>query len=466
MTVKKIKTEEEIDELRDYYYDTLDETDRYEFLMKLLDDQPGIDLEMIEMFEDCPEYNIGNYQAISDFAKKYKALNPGKYAENYGFIELKLTDIAFFLKDKDQIAESLGVLKSKPAAGIDSVVGKMLYQLLFNGYYKEAVSYAEVVWKPLSKDENLMFSPEVIFCYVIYLNKLEQQYTLIQSGDSSKWQTFRKEIKSLGFDNSAERMDPIYNILGQKAQKEYTELILPTKLDEGLLIANIHFIIFMKETYNIPFILSDWWFNILQATELFKKRDEPGARFYISYHSLDKHISRQCDSFLGSNLLEMFGKAWGLHYVYEFLYKYSLITEPWYSMMTENIALFKREFMKSIGSDLWQMRFVANWPGTDIPGNLKVTEGFFNQFLSPGIIFAQDIINESFGNLEGESRIKDDTKNEKIRDGSYRTKPEYLSMDPDQPFRKEGKDVGRNDPCPCGSGKKYKKCCLLNSTNN
>ena len=23
-------------------------------------------------------------------------------------------------------------------------------------------------------------------------------------------------------------------------------------------------------------------------------------------------------------------------------------------------------------------------------------------------------------------------------------------------------DIGRNDPCHCGSGKKYKKCCLLN----
>ena len=22
--------------------------------------------------------------------------------------------------------------------------------------------------------------------------------------------------------------------------------------------------------------------------------------------------------------------------------------------------------------------------------------------------------------------------------------------------------VGRNDPCPCGSGKKFKKCCLRN----
>ncbi len=23
--------------------------------------------------------------------------------------------------------------------------------------------------------------------------------------------------------------------------------------------------------------------------------------------------------------------------------------------------------------------------------------------------------------------------------------------------------IGRNDPCPCGSGKKYKQCCLLKS---
>ncbi len=28
------------------------------------------------------------------------------------------------------------------------------------------------------------------------------------------------------------------------------------------------------------------------------------------------------------------------------------------------------------------------------------------------------------------------------------------------PFKKTTPDVGRNEPCPCGSGKKYKKCCL------
>jgi uncharacterized protein YecA (UPF0149 family) len=24
--------------------------------------------------------------------------------------------------------------------------------------------------------------------------------------------------------------------------------------------------------------------------------------------------------------------------------------------------------------------------------------------------------------------------------------------------------IGRNDPCPCGSGKKYKKCCGMNGS--
>jgi hypothetical protein len=34
------------------------------------------------------------------------------------------------------------------------------------------------------------------------------------------------------------------------------------------------------------------------------------------------------------------------------------------------------------------------------------------------------------------------------------------SLDEQEPYRRETPKVGRNDPCPCGSGKKYKKCCL------
>jgi len=44
-------------------------------------------------------------------------------------------------------------------------------------------------------------------------------------------------------------------------------------------------------------------------------------------------------------------------------------------------------------------------------------------------------------------------------------KPEDISnleklLNPPRPILKSGtKKLGRNEPCPCGSGKKYKKCC-------
>ena len=43
-----------------------------------------------------------------------------------------------------------------------------------------------------------------------------------------------------------------------------------------------------------------------------------------------------------------------------------------------------------------------------------------------------------------------------------RRKELYLAQKKSGTVRKD-KKVGRNDPCPCGSGKKYKKCCGANA---
>lgn len=42
-------------------------------------------------------------------------------------------------------------------------------------------------------------------------------------------------------------------------------------------------------------------------------------------------------------------------------------------------------------------------------------------------------------------------------DATFRDDAEWL---PEEPYVNPWRDVGRNDPCPCGSGKKAKKCCL------
>lgn len=44
--------------------------------------------------------------------------------------------------------------------------------------------------------------------------------------------------------------------------------------------------------------------------------------------------------------------------------------------------------------------------------------------------------------------------------------PQETRSEPDQaPVVKTKPDVGRNDPCPCSSGRKFKRCCLNEASN-
>jgi preprotein translocase subunit SecA len=36
---------------------------------------------------------------------------------------------------------------------------------------------------------------------------------------------------------------------------------------------------------------------------------------------------------------------------------------------------------------------------------------------------------------------------------------DYPDYTPNIPVKEHQRKIGRNEPCPCGSGKKYKKCC-------
>ena len=55
----------------------------------------------------------------------------------------------------------------------------------------------------------------------------------------------------------------------------------------------------------------------------------------------------------------------------------------------------------------------------------------------------QDTANTAVGNMNIEDLAK-----------AYMARPRHI-----KPLVKDAK-IGRNDPCPCGSGKKYKNCCL------
>ena len=57
-------------------------------------------------------------------------------------------------------------------------------------------------------------------------------------------------------------------------------------------------------------------------------------------------------------------------------------------------------------------------------------------------------------------RLKNDVIN-KLKLPEFDYNDDYIDAEyPQMPYVKETIDIGRNDPCLCGSGKKYKKCCM------
>jgi hypothetical protein len=58
--------------------------------------------------------------------------------------------------------------------------------------------------------------------------------------------------------------------------------------------------------------------------------------------------------------------------------------------------------------------------------------------------------------VEDSPKVQDDDYTENFEEAKDKSYIDY--QDVQTPYVKKEPDVGRNDPCPCGSGKKYKKC--------
>jgi uncharacterized protein len=67
-------------------------------------------------------------------------------------------------------------------------------------------------------------------------------------------------------------------------------------------------------------------------------------------------------------------------------------------------------------------------------------------------------IKDAIAELSGWYAFSDEFKRDQARHGARKASAEDWTVP--QPAVNRFRDVGRNDPCPCGSGKKFKKCCM------
>ena len=83
--------------------------------------------------------------------------------------------------------------------------------------------------------------------------------------------------------------------------------------------------------------------------------------------------------------------------------------------------------------------------GLDLPASVKAV--------------APDLCAAFLGELEAQGRLAGGRSLGRfVR--ALRAAFEERTADTVKPIRNPGRRIGRNDPCPCGSGRKYKKCCM------
>lgn len=438
----------------DIIYEELeDDSSRYDFFKYLMKNYPDLDIEWLETFEDMKEY-LMEQERIEDilaFVGWYKTKNAQDYSERYEFIESDLCNYYLFQNDPPALLERIEFIKQNPVSAIDTLTVRLLFQLIYHGLYKEAVDFAGSVWKPIAESDEVIGLAEYEFVNTIYINELQKFYESFLSDKTvDAGQVFEK-AREMGFSEDKDLMKEVVDAITSDLDFELVSKSIREKRDNHMLHLNIQFLKYMYEKYELPFFFSELFWQFVATLKIFGKHGKENW-FFVDAKTMDKHIASKTDFFYSSNIIQVFGQVWGFDYIIDFFGHFNLINKEQALIMNENNLHFKNEMIRIIGDDLWKVNFVFKWPKIKHALAPILDLKHFNQtFKNTG--FKDDIVEEIISLIPINERIRKELQLDKKKNMEF-------DVEPAETYIKSGPDIGRNDPCPCGSGKKYKKCCM------
>jgi len=243
----------------------------------------------------------------------------------------------------------------------------------------------------------------------------------------------------------------------------------------ALIILEGYFLRYMYEK-GFPFYLSGMFWNKMHVywQENNSLKTATDTYFRVDSELFEQHLTYISSDFLGDNISEMIAILWGSVYVYEFFRKINVISENQFDTFIETSRKVKGIVIGQFTPELWNANFVHSWQKPDCISETEFEEE--NKIFLKSISLVRQnsdelssFISEELSEIgelseyiiEGEKSLEQ-TENAGSSDNSF-SSPDNNRAYSDygtkyEPFVAEPK-TGRNEPCPCGSGKKYKKCC-------
>jgi SEC-C motif len=297
-------------------------------------------------------------------------------------------------------------------------------------------------------DGNYVGAPAMELAIYMFNHRLEVEYLkqkLTGEFDLNAWLDYIARFQMDTFSDK-DKQDIYDAVTLPMPNPETIQRTFERDKSHALRMLGVRFSIYLYEEKQISFVTSgaiwglmmDYWFD----------KNKKG-NLMIDYASFDKHLSGLV-GFFKQYMNNCIAAGIGAFYVYDFLQKIGLINELAH---TNAIAALNKisGHIQNFGDQLWKNGFIKNWQKPDGMSDslyLALMEG-----IEKGYTTSYEY---PYRNYQEEAEITnrelDKAIMAKAAKMNFAEEPNYV------PVRTEPK-IGRNDPCTCGSGKKYKKCC-------
>ncbi len=488
------------DEFWDFYCEEGTAEDKYdeifEFFSKELDDDfiENFDYDEVIYSTVIELFDNNKFEKAIDFIYLLESKQPVIYKNNRDELTSYLIYYYSYLNDEENIDFVFSKYKN------NRIIYPYLYEMSFEKliFYQQYIvllkqitekNYEEIV-ELKDKEERESFVTR-LYLFNIFLSI---QVAFSHCGNNKK--IILKELNLYSNDLYKESQNKFYlrivnELVKEKPSKE--DLLKDYFKSKGKFFTRlmIQFCKYMNEK-QVGFPLSWYiWGYVRNLWTIKKDINDVELIFKISLKRFKFQLQKweNIDE-LGND--KYFLVLWGGVYIYDFLKSIDMISEETHNHFINMTKELKGIAIYKYIKYLWNFSFIHSWERPDsiseeefIAENSifdKTFDNCINDFQTGKKLFEKElqILGEitdsilSYEKIDIEQKKKEKEKKKSlekknqliklIREEKNRLQTGFYDEDDEnneiqKPVKVEVK-VGRNDPCPCGSGKKYKKCCM------
>jgi hypothetical protein len=389
-----------------------------------------------------------NFDRVLKFLDIIKSNQPDFYYKYFQYLDKFLVNYYCFHLDKSKVSQSFENFIGDPLQGIDQYL--LTFKKILFYQHTELLDKAVTNNFQIIRDaDGLIGFAELDLAICKLFMILQEIYK--EKNESLDRASFSSVISEFNFTLDDEQLSYIeMGILKPRIEADTLKEMLIKDKDNTLFVFCGYFFRYMFEK-GFEFYLS---VRIWDKMQIYWKENNESSRsvdefFKIDEELFEKLLADYSGDLIVNNKPEMIAILWGSVYVYDFLHQYDLISENIFKDFLTVSRRLKAKVITLFTSELWDSNFVHYWEKPDCISEAEFSEE--NKIFRKSISFKQQYFSE----------LKSEISDELSKIGEL--SDFILQADEDERMKfyqnPEKEKVGRNEPCPCGSGKKYKKCC-------